>query len=47
MKLKGQRHLYALDLGVAPALTAVYVGFAGCPPTTASPPTQVRPGSGF
>ncbi|MET8682874.1 sensor histidine kinase [Streptomyces sp. NPDC004732] len=28
MKPKGQRHLYALDLGVALALTAMYVGFA-------------------
>ncbi|MGW7447607.1 sensor histidine kinase [Kitasatospora sp. NPDC054795] len=28
MKLKGQRHLYALDLGAALALTAMYVGFA-------------------
>ncbi|MFE9174342.1 sensor histidine kinase [Streptomyces kebangsaanensis] len=28
MKLKGQHHLYALDLGAALALTAVYVGFA-------------------
>ncbi|MEV0576309.1 sensor histidine kinase [Streptomyces sp. NPDC050392] len=29
MKLKGQGHLYALDLGAALALTAVYVGFTG------------------
>ncbi|WP_199923844.1 DUF7134 domain-containing protein [Streptomyces scabiei] len=28
MKFKGQRHLYALDLSAALALTAVYVGFA-------------------
>lgn len=28
MEPKGQRHLYALDLGAALALTAVYVGFA-------------------
>lgn len=28
MKSKGQRHLYALDLGAALALTAVYAGFA-------------------
>ncbi|WP_264928764.1 sensor histidine kinase [Streptomyces sp. A012304] len=28
MKSQGQRHLYALDLSVALALTAVYVGFA-------------------
>ncbi|WP_327742866.1 sensor histidine kinase [Streptomyces europaeiscabiei] len=28
MKSKGQRHLYALDLSAALALTAVYVGFA-------------------
>ncbi|PPS89061.1 sensor histidine kinase [Streptomyces sp. MH60] len=28
MKSKGQRHLYALDAGVAVALTVVYIGFA-------------------
>ncbi|WP_229880970.1 hypothetical protein [Streptomyces alanosinicus] len=28
MKSKGQRHLHALDLGAALALTAVYAGFA-------------------
>ncbi|MEV6145149.1 sensor histidine kinase [Streptomyces sp. NPDC051992] len=47
MKLKGQRHLYALDLGVALALTAVYVGFARLPADDGQPAYTGPPWIGF